>query len=108
MLWILMLVCFQIMEGYWLRHIRPDFTEDFAKGINKGILDIFKTIIGINTANWSDHTTERIKLPVIMKGYGLREAEDRQYGQFIGAILLLELVDSMCPRIYRGHESQVS
>ena len=87
MLWILTVVCFQFMGDYWLRHIRPDFTEDFTKGIGKGILDLFKTTIGINTANWSTHATERVRLPLRMKGCRLREAEDRWYGQFVGTML---------------------
>ena len=55
----------------------PNFTEDFAKGTEKGILELSDTTIGINTVGWSDHATERMKLPLRMKGCGLREAEDR-------------------------------
>ena len=70
-----MVVCLQFMGDYWLWHIRPDFTEDFAKGI----LELFDTTIGINTAKWLAHATERIRLPLKIKGCGLKEAEDRQY-----------------------------
>ena len=66
----------------WLRHIRPNFMEDFAKGIDRGILEIFKTTIGINNDDWSDHAKERIKLTIRMKGCRLREAEDRLHVQF--------------------------
>ena len=82
-----MVVCLQFMGDYWLRHIRLNFTEDFTKGINKGILELFKTTIGINTANWSTHATERVRLPLRMKGCRLREAENRRHGKFVGAML---------------------
>ena len=74
MLWMLMVVCFQFMGGYWLRHIRPDFTEDFSKGIDKGIIEeLFETTIGINAADWSDHARGRMKLPIRMNGCGCWE-----------------------------------
>ena len=50
-LWILFVVYFQFMGDYWLRHISPDFTEEFAKGVDRGILKLFETTIGINTTN---------------------------------------------------------
>ena len=51
MLWILTMVCLKFMLGdYWMPQIRPDFTKDFAYGIDKGILELFETTIGINTA----------------------------------------------------------
>ena len=69
--------------------------EDFVKGMDKGIIELFKTTIRIDTADWSVHATERIRLPLRMKDCGLREAEDRWYGQFIGAMLqsILPLMD---------------
>ena len=66
MLWILTVVFLQFIGNYWLRHIRSDFTEDFAKGIAKGILELFETTIRINTNDWSAHATERIRLPLRM------------------------------------------
>ena len=99
MLWILMVVCLQFMGDYWLRHIRPDFTQEFAKGIDKGILELFKTTIGFNTDDWSSHAAEWIRLPLRMKCCGLREATDRRHGQFVGAmlqsvLLLMDQTDS--------------
>ena len=93
-------MCCQFVGDYWLRHIRPDLTEEFSKGIDKGILKLFETTtIRINTVDWSDHVTERMKLPLRMKGCGFRdrEAEDRWYGQFLGAMLqiILPLMDRM-------------
>ena len=97
MLWILVVVYLQFMGDYWLRHARPDFTEDFSKGIDKGVLELFETTLGINTADWSAHAIERIRLPLGMKGRGcgLRETVDRWHGQFAGAMLqsVLPLMD---------------
>ena len=32
-MWILTAICLQFMGDYWLRHIRPDFTEEFAREV---------------------------------------------------------------------------
>ena len=76
------------MEDYWLRHM-------FAKGTNKGILELFETTIGINTDDWFAHSAERIRLPLTIKGCGLREEADRRHGQFVGTMLqsFLPLMD---------------
>ena len=34
MLWILIHVCLQFTGDYWLRHLRPDYTEEFATAID--------------------------------------------------------------------------
>ena len=74
----------------------PDFKEEFAKGIDRGILELFETI-GINTAVWSGHARGRMKLPIRMKGCGLRETEDRPHEQFVGDMLrsTITLMDRM-------------
>ena len=50
MLWILTVVCLQFMGDYWLRHVRPDFTEKFAQQIEDGIHQLLETTIGMNTS----------------------------------------------------------
>ncbi len=40
MQWILTLACLQFQSDYWLRHIDPRLTEQFAKGIDEGIYHI--------------------------------------------------------------------
>ena len=40
MQWILTLACLQFQGDYWLRHIDPRLTEQFAKGIDEGIYHI--------------------------------------------------------------------
>ena len=95
MLWILTVGFLQFMGDYWLRHAGPNFMEEIAKGVDKGVLELFETTLGINTADWSAHATERIRLPLRMKGCGLREMVDRRHGQFVGAMLqsVLPLMD---------------
>jgi hypothetical protein len=48
MLWILTLVCMQFMGNYWLRHIHPNHTADFAQGLDEGIQTIFQMCIRID------------------------------------------------------------
>ena len=50
MLWLLTVSCLQFMGDYWIRHVRPDLTERFAKGIDEGIETIFQQCVGMNTA----------------------------------------------------------
>ena len=99
MLWILTLVCFQFMGDYWLRHVRPDYTADFAHGIDQGVLSLVQTCVGVNIDTWSDFARERMRLPMRLKGCGLREAADRRHAQFLGA-----LVQSTMPLIDRTDE----
>ena len=68
MLWILTLVCCQHRGDYWLRHVRPDWTESFARGIDGGIQSLFETCAGISLDTWSDYAKERIRLPIRYKG----------------------------------------
>ena len=97
MLWILTVTCLQFMGDYWMRHVRPDLTEKFARGIDEGINAIFRRCIGVNTESWSDIAKERLRLPIRLKGCGLREAEDRRFGQYLGATAqsVIQLIDRM-------------
>ena len=85
MLWILTLVCFQFMGDYWLRHVRPDYTEAFAQGIDEGILSLVQTCVGVDIASLTEIGRERMRLPIRFKGCGLRQATDRRYAQYLGA-----------------------
>ena len=87
MLWILTVVCLQFMGDYWLRHVSPDYTEEFSQKTDEGIHQLVETTIGMNTASWTEFARERLRLPIRMKGCGLREAVDRRYGQYLGAML---------------------
>jgi hypothetical protein len=58
MLWILTLFCIQFMGDYWLRHICPDYTAEFAQGLDEGIRKIFQMCIGIDIDSWTDFAKE--------------------------------------------------
>jgi hypothetical protein len=73
MLWILIHVCLQFTGDYWLRHIRPDYTEDFANAIDAAIRTLFQACIGMNINLWSDIAMERMWLPIRYRGLGLFE-----------------------------------
>ena len=68
-----------------VRHTRPNLTEKSAKGIDKGINTIFQQCIGVNTEIWSSIAKEKPRLAIFLKEYGLREVEDRRFGQYLGA-----------------------
>ena len=85
MLWVLVLACFQFQGDYWLRHVRPDWTETFAQSIDEGVLNLVQLSVGSNMSNWSRFAFERMALPVRCKGMGLRGAADRRFAQFVGA-----------------------
>ena len=85
MLWILTVTCFQFMGDYWLRHVRPDLTLAFATAIDAGIASLLQMCTGTDITAWSAIAQERCRLPIRMKGCGLRRAPDRRHAQYIGA-----------------------
>ena len=97
MLWILTVTCLQFRGDYWIRHVRPDLTEKFVKGINKGISAIFQQCIGVNRERWSNIGKRRLRLSIRLKGCGLRGAEDRTFRQYLGATAqsVIHLIDQM-------------
>ncbi len=58
--WILTLVYMQFTGDYWLRHMCPDYTADFAQGLDKSICKIFQMCIGIDINSWTDFVKERM------------------------------------------------
>ena len=69
MLWLLVSGCLQFKPDYWLRHIRPDWTTDFASGVDESIHELVQMCMGINTnTSWSDIAKERARLPVRERG----------------------------------------
>ena len=51
MLWVLVLACFQFQWDYWLRHVRPDWTETFAQRIDEGALKLVQISVGLNMSD---------------------------------------------------------
>jgi hypothetical protein len=86
MLWILTLICMQFMGNYWLRHVCPDYTADFAQGLDKSIHTIFQMCIGIDINSWTDFAKERMQLLIRFKGLGLQASFNRCHTQYIGAL----------------------
>jgi len=85
MLWLLITGCLQFKPDYWLRHLHPNLTEDFASGVDESIHELVQMCMGINIdTSWSNIAKERARPPIRMKGLGLREATDRRFSQFIG------------------------
>ena len=75
------------MGDYWLWHARPDYTQEFAEGIDEGVKSLFQIFTGRNTDSWTPIARERLRLPMENKGCGMQEAVDRSHGQFVGAML---------------------
>ena len=72
MLWILTLVCFQSMGNYWMRHVQPDLTADFAAGIDGSVAELLKTTLGMDVSAWAPTARQRLRLPIRDRGCGLR------------------------------------
>ena len=87
MLWILLVACLQFMEDDWLRHVCPDYTEEFVAGIDEATAQLLQTCIGMDTALWSPIAKQRLRLPIRMKGCGLRDTTDRRHAQYIRAMV---------------------
>ena len=95
MLFLLTLACFQFQPDYWSRHIRPDFTDDFTNVIDNAVMSLVKMSTGLNFDSLPEFVKERIRLPICMRGCGLRSANSRRHAQFAGAVsnCLLTLID---------------
>ena len=51
MLWLLILMCLQFKGDYWLRHLHPARTENFATALDEHVLSLVQTCIGVNIDN---------------------------------------------------------
>ena len=72
------------MGDYWLWHVIPSMTREFAETIDDGIFNLFQTYTDMAISSWSTFAKERIRLPIKLKGCGLRRAADRRSGQYVG------------------------
>jgi hypothetical protein len=73
MLWILTLACLQFTDDYWIRHIHPDYTLEFAQLVDAGVQQLFQMCGGADTGSWLEHTQECICLPIRLQGCSLRK-----------------------------------
>ena len=60
MLWLLTIVCLQNLGDYLIRHIRPDWTETFAKRIDKYTDQILGLYSGMKVESWSTYAQEQM------------------------------------------------
>ena len=74
------------LGDYWIRHIRPDWTEARAERIDKNTDQILGLCTDMKMESWSTHAQEQMRLPMSMRGCGLRQATDRTHAQFVGAM----------------------
>mgnify|MGYP001307855544 FL=1 len=95
-LWLLLSNCLQFKSEYWLRHLPPSRTEEFSKTIDVAINKLISKCFQVDYESLSDFTKERMRLPIRMKGIGIRSTEDRRFGQFLGGIK-----DGLIPLISR-------
>ena len=86
MLFLLTLACFQHQPDYWCRHLRPDYTGDFAAAIDEGVSSLVTMSTGLDIKNLPAFVQERMRLPISSGGGGLRSAHDRRYAQFVGGL----------------------
>jgi hypothetical protein len=70
-LWILTLACLQFTGDYWIRHVQPDYTIEFAQSIDAGVKQLFQMCVGVDINSWSEHAQEPICLPIRLQGCGL-------------------------------------
>ena len=99
MVWLLTVVCLQNLGDCWIRHIRPDWTEEFAKIADKNTGETLELYTGVNMDSWSTYSQEHMRLPMSMKDCVLRQATDRKHAQFIGAMA------QSIPRVFNRMDS---
>ena len=86
-LWQLILRCLQFRGNYLARHVPPQFTGTFCDSIDAKINSLINTAIGVNLNSTSPFNTERCRLPVCMKGLGVRDMNRRRHSEYIGALI---------------------
>ena len=95
------------MGDYWLRHVRPAYTENIAADMDRATSELLQTYIGIDTTMWSPIAMQRLRLPVRMKGCGLRDATDRRHAQNVGVIVQSLLPLLVIRRLYNRSRMSV-
>ena len=76
-LWQLILRCLQFKGNYIARHLPPRFTGDFCRTIDSKLDSLIETAIGVNLATLPPFAKERCRLPIRLKGLGVRDLERR-------------------------------
>jgi len=84
-LWQLNLRCLQFKGSYWCRHVPGRFTKSFSRQIDLEIDNITLLATGVDNRNpsLSSFTKERIRLPMNLKGLGVRDLEARRASEVL-------------------------
>ena len=83
-LWQLTLRCLQHMGNYWCRHVPTFYTKEFAKVVDDAVIESIRQALDIEVDKLNPMVKERVRLPIRMKGMGVRSLEDRRYAEYIG------------------------
>jgi len=88
-LWQLNLRCLQFKGNYWCRHIPGRFTKSFSRQIDLEIGNITLLATGVDNRDpsLSTFTKERIRLPMNLKGLGVRDLETHGASEYIGGVV---------------------
>ena len=70
---------------YWLRTCTPEETKEMAKTVDHLIMETVQVATCVKFET-EDLAKARLRLPVRMKGGGIKRAEDNRYPAFLGAI----------------------
>ena len=86
------------MPDYWIRHKSPAVTDEFCRIVDKGLDDLVEKCLKFNFESFTDFTKERIRLPIKLKGLGLRNSTERRYSHYMGAIMssIITIVGRKC------------
>ena len=86
-LFLLTLRCLQHMGSFYVRHLGPSTTGDYANTLDDGINELINLSTAVDVSTISMAASERIRLPIRFHGCGLRQLSDRRYVEYIGGFL---------------------
>jgi len=80
----ILLRCLRHQAGFYLRHIDPVLTGDFANTMDLSHQQLLSYITDIDITNLSDFTKARLELPLRLGGIGLTSLSHRRHVEHIG------------------------
>ena len=86
-LWQLTLRCLQHMGNYWCRHLPTYHTKEFAEKVDNSIKEAVRLALDIDLDKLNPVVQERARLPIKMKGLGVRNLVDRRYSEYMGGVI---------------------
>ena len=76
--------CLQFRGDYWLRHLPPQVTEDFADALDASTWGFLEHALGDSLLDWTPLGRQRLQFPVRCNGAGLRTCNRRTAVQYAG------------------------